>query len=164
DRYLLGEEGNLNLDGLRVMIAGYPYPFHECRKLSSVKLSVSRALFERMERLPPECRLSVLGRVRNLPRLELMQDGTILACFPVVSMNAKLNVQDTNLETARSLHRVLQLIAFHELKEASIVIDLAMWKSIDRGQEGTDCRVLMPDPAKGLIMEYFGLTGCKPAL
>ena len=62
-----------------------------------------------------------------------------------------------NLETARSLYRLLQLIAFHELRESSIVIELAMWKSsinVDRAR--TDCRVPIPDPAKSLIMEYCG--------
>ena len=161
---LLCEEGMINIERLHVMIAGYPYPFHECRKLSAVKLSVSRALCERMVRLLPESRLSVLERIRNLPRLELMQDGAILACFPVVSI--PVNVQDTNLETARSLHRILQSIAYHELKEASIVIELAIWKSridVDR-RERTDCRVSIPDPAKILIMEYFGLSGFESDL
>ncbi|EJK53823.1 hypothetical protein THAOC_26660, partial [Thalassiosira oceanica] len=62
-------------------------------------------------------------------------------------------VQDTNNETAKSLYQVLQLIAFHELKESSIVIELAVWKlKIDEPASVAreDCRVAIPDPAKSL--------------
>ena len=102
-------------------------------------------------------------------RLELAQDGTILACFPVVRCSlGDMDVEDTNNETARSLHKVLQLIAFHELKESSILIELAIWKS--RIDEATsvpraDCRAAVPDPAKCLIMEYCGFAGfLEPAI
>ena len=69
------------------------------------------------------------------------------------------NVHDTNHETARSLYQVLQLITFYELKESSILIELAMWKSRIGGTRivsRDDCRVPIPDPAKHLVMEYCG--------
>ena len=73
-------------------------------------------------------------------------------------------VRDTNNETARSLYQVLQLIAFHELKESSILIELALWKSIiDKGGD-REYRVAVPGPAKSLIMEYCGFAGfLRPA-
>ena len=97
-----------------------------------MKISVSWAVSGRMARLTPECRIAVEERIGNLTRLELMQDGNVVACFPLVSRASdedaedyvNVEVQDTNLETARSVYRVLQLIAFHELKESSILIDL----------------------------------------
>ena len=130
-----------------------------------------------MTRLPRECKANVEQRIRNPRRLELLQDGNVLACFPVVSRapedesddsdtdsedEFEFDVQDTDLETARSLHQLLQTIAFHELKESSILIELAVWKS--RIDETTsvpraDCRVAIPDPAKSLIMEYCGFAG-----
>ncbi|EJK64732.1 hypothetical protein THAOC_14505, partial [Thalassiosira oceanica] len=158
------------------------FAFQGCPSLTAVKLSISWAVTVRMTRLPQECKLSVEERIHNLNRLEL-EDGDVLACFPVVLMNQgdeaeddsdddeddnKFEVRDTNHETARSLHQVLQLIAFHELKESSIMIELAMWKS--RIDESTsvareDCRVAIPDPAKSLIMEYCGFAGfLKPAI
>ena len=75
-------------------------------------------------------------------------------------------IQDINLETARSLHQVLQLIAFHELKESSILIELAIWKSrIDGDRKRADCRVSVPDPAKKLTIEYCGFAGfLKPSI
>ena len=141
-----------------------------------VKISISWAISERMTRLPRKCRLSVEDRIHNLRLLEVQQDGNVLACFPVVRMTpgdeadddsedwaeAAFKVQDTNNETARSLYQVLQLIAFHELKESSILIELAIWKSrIDGATSVTraDCRVSVPDPAKSLIMEYYGFAG-----
>ena len=58
------------------------------------------------------------------------------------------------------MYQVLQTIAFHELKEYSILIELAMWKSgIDGERARADCRVAIPGPAKSLIMEYGGFTG-----
>ena len=54
------------------------------------------------------------------------------------------------------------LIVFHELKESSIVIELAMCKSRIDGTTPVrreDCRVAIPDPAKKLVMEYCGFMG-----
>ncbi|EJK63106.1 hypothetical protein THAOC_16257 [Thalassiosira oceanica] len=68
--------------------------------------------------------------------------------------------------TAESLHQVLRLISYRELKESSILIELAVWKSklvADRAR--ADCRISIPDPAKRLIMEYCGFTGfLEPAI
>ena len=129
-----------------------------------------------MARLPQECRSSVEERIHNLNPLEMQQGGNVLASFPVANrapddesddeivdeFDITYEVRDTNHETARSLYRVLQLISFHELKESSILLELAMWKS--RIDEATsvrraDCRVAIPDPAKSLIMEYCGFAG-----
>ena len=118
-----------------------------------------------------------------MPCLDLTIDGNVLACFPVVERaqdddaedgsdseaeDNVFGVQDINLETARSLYRVLQLIAYHELKESSILIELAVWKSRIGGATSVpraDCRVAIPDPAKSSIMEYCGFAGfLEPAI
>ena len=144
--------------------------FSRC-PLSTVKIPIFGAVSESMSRLLPECRVLFEEGIRNLHRLELMQDGTFLACFPTVSIASNdeteddpdnaFDVQDTNNQTASSLYQVLQLIAFHELRESSIMIELAMWKSsrIDYDRARADCRVPIPDPAKSLIMEYCGFAG-----
>ena len=158
------------------------FAFNAC-PLTTVKISISRAVIARIARLSPKCRVSVEKRIRNLPCLELLQDGNVLASFPVVNSAPddeaedvsdteteleETGIQDTNLETARSLYQVLQTIAFHELKESSILIELAMWKA--RIDETTsiplaDCRVAIPDPAKSSIMEYCGFAGfLEPAI
>jgi len=102
----------------------------------------------------------VLERIRVLSRLEL-NDGSVFACFPVVR-GASVNeyfIHDVN-ETAKSLHRIIQLIAFHELRESGILLELAVWKSrINVDQARANCRVPIPDPAKSLIMEYCGFAG-----
>ncbi|EJK67177.1 hypothetical protein THAOC_11823 [Thalassiosira oceanica] len=76
------------------------------------------------------------------------------------------SVEDTNDETAESLHQVLKLISFHELEESSILIELTMWKSrLVEERARADCRTSVPDPAKRLIMEYCGFTGfLEPAI
>ena len=136
--------------------------------LTVIKISIPRALSGRVERLPQEFRLSVEGRIRDMRRLELTQDGTILACFPLVMRDVmdEMDVEDTDNQTAESLHLVLRLISFYELKESSILIELGMWKSGFEGDRArADCRIPVPDPAKSLIMEYCGFTDfLKPAI
>ncbi|EJK61095.1 hypothetical protein THAOC_18467, partial [Thalassiosira oceanica] len=76
------------------------------------------------------------------------------------------DVQDTSNETARSVYQLLRLIAFHELKESSILIELAMRKSgMDGDRSRVDCQVAIPDTVKCLIMEYCGFAGfLSPAM
>ena len=109
-------------------------------------------------------RVSVVRGIRNLRSLELTQDGTFLVCFSVASNDETEDdpdIQDTDLETAQSLYKILQLIAFHELRESSILIELAMWKSsrINDDRASADYGVPMPDPAKSLIIEYCVFAG-----
>lgn len=137
--------------------------FRDCAKLTSVKVSITWAVSSRMERLSPECTLSVEESICNLPNI-VRQDGHFLACFTVAVRDGKVShLQDTNDVTARSLSQIFRFIAFHELREASIVIELAMWKA--RIEDATsehsreDCRVTVPGPAQSLIMEYSGFAG-----
>ncbi|EJK44794.1 hypothetical protein THAOC_36638 [Thalassiosira oceanica] len=172
------EQGLLDREALDEMLfdENRNFAFHGCQ-MTTVKISISWAVTERMARLPCECMLAVEEKIHTFCRLELLQDGDVLACFPVVRMapgdeagddsdddedDDTFEVRDTNHETARSLHQVLQLISFHELKESSILLELAIWKSkIDEPASVAreDCRVAIPDPAKSLIMEYCGFVG-----
>ena len=170
DRGLSSGEGALNRKSLNEMI-GSGSAFLNC-PLTAIKIP---ALSQRMARLPQGCRLSVEERVRDMRRLEVTQDGTILASFPVVGRSwsgimmrdvTDMDIGDTDNQTAESLHEVLRLISFHELKESSIPIELAMWKSrIKEDRARADCRISVPDPAKTLIMEYCGFTDfLEPAI
>ncbi|EJK74414.1 hypothetical protein THAOC_03907, partial [Thalassiosira oceanica] len=163
------DQGILNQGAIKEMLFDddTSFVFNGC-PLINVKISIGWALSERMARLPKECMRSVEERIHNLHHLELLQDGDVLACFPVVrtanAHDGAYQVQDTNLETSRSLYRELQFIAFYELKETSILIELAFWKSIiDKGGDRA-CPVAIPGPAKSLLMEYCGFAGfLRPA-
>ena len=182
DRGLSSEEGALNKAKFKEMFpSGFDYgmnvfhgsneavgmnAFHDC-PLTAIKISIPRAFSKRMARLPHECRLSVEGGIRDLRPLELAQDGTILACFPAIrGPSHRIYVEDTENQTAESLHEVLRLISFYELKESSILIELAFWKSrFEEDRARADCRISVPDPAKNLIMEYCGFTNfLEPAI
>ncbi|EJK70044.1 hypothetical protein THAOC_08636 [Thalassiosira oceanica] len=139
------------------------------RRLITIKIEFSQC----MARLPEECRRSVEGEIPDMHRLELTQDGNIFASYPVVRRSSgDMDVQDTNNRTAASLHRLLRLMKFHELKESSILAELAVWKSrIDQAttpvppEERSEYRVSIPDPARCLIMEYCGFTDLlEPAI
>ncbi|EJK60734.1 hypothetical protein THAOC_18859, partial [Thalassiosira oceanica] len=169
-RGLLGGEKALNKEKLNEMIGHGIVLNDDCPlatsaflrcPLTTLKISIPRSLSERMERLPGECRLSIEKRVHDLRRLELTQDGNILAGFPLIRGPFNfIFVDDTNDETAESLHQVLRWISFHELKESSILIELAMWKSsLVEERARADCPTSVPDPAKSLIMDYCGFTG-----
>ncbi|EJK46035.1 hypothetical protein THAOC_35321, partial [Thalassiosira oceanica] len=164
NRGLLDEERALNKKKLYELNGNDAFP--RC-PLTALKISIPWALPERMERLPRECRLSIEQRLRGLRRLEMTQDGNTLACFPLIRRSPNFySIEDTNDETAESLHQALRLICFHELKESSILIELAMWKSsLDENRARADCRTSVPDPAKSLIMDYCGFMGfLKPAI
>ncbi|EJK58544.1 hypothetical protein THAOC_21324 [Thalassiosira oceanica] len=135
--------------GLNAVI--YQFAFHGC-PLTDIKI-VSGSLPDRVARLPEKCRLSVEGKIR-----ELVTDNEI--------GQYTVDVQDTDNQTAESLHQVLRLTSFQELKESSILIELAMWKSsLVKDRARADCRTSVPDPAKSLIMEYYGFAGfLEPAI
>ena len=176
-RRLSSEEGILKQDIIGILASGYSFT---SSPLNGVKVSIAWAVSERIACLPLEHRLSVEDRIRNLPRLELLPDRHVLAFFPLVrgypeteddsdfgvEEVERFDVRDTNNETARSLYQALQLIAFYELKETSILLELAMWKSRIGGDWArADCRVAIPGPAKSLIMEYCGFAGfLRPAV
>ncbi|EJK59717.1 hypothetical protein THAOC_20025 [Thalassiosira oceanica] len=158
----LSGEAALNKTKINEMFGPGLSAFSDCR-LTTIKIELS----QRVARLPIECRRSVEGEIPDMQRLELTQDGNIFASYAVIRrLLGSMNVQDTNNQTAASLHRLLRLISFHELKESSILTELAIWKSrIDQAttpvqpKERSEYRVLIPDPAKCLIMEYCGFTG-----
>ncbi|EJK70594.1 hypothetical protein THAOC_08033, partial [Thalassiosira oceanica] len=182
------EQELLNQEAIKEMLFDEDgeFAFQGC-PLTTLKISISWAVSERMARLPHECMLSVEERIHNLRHLELLQDGSVLAHFSVVSrcpgdnnagddseydfdfdeyedLEVHYKVLDTNKEAARCLYQVLQSIAFYELKESSFLIELALWKSmIDKGWD-RECRVAIPGPAKSLLMEYCGFAGfLRPA-
>ena len=162
-RRLSGEDGMLNKEVLKKLLGREA--FYHCPSVE-VKIPISWAFRERMERLPLQCRVSVLERIRRLYRLELLQDDSVLACFSLVGRDAV--IKDTGHQTAWRVFQVLQLIAFLELKESSILFELTLWKSrIDETAfvPRTDCRVSVPDTVKSLIMEYCGFAGfLEPAI
>ena len=50
-----------------------------------------------------------MERIRGLTRLELKQDGSVFACFPIASRASEFEpiiLEDTNVETARSLYQI----------------------------------------------------------
>ncbi|EJK68863.1 hypothetical protein THAOC_09924, partial [Thalassiosira oceanica] len=178
-RRLPNEEGILRQEMVGIL-AGDGNAFRYC-PLTRVKKKHLLAVSERIARLPFERRLPVEERIRNLSRLELIPDRNVLACSPLVirdppdaeaeddsepEAEQMVDIQDTSNETARSVYQLLQLIAFHELKESSILVELAMWKSgIDGDRARADCRVVLPGPAKSLILDYCGFEGfLRPAM
>jgi len=66
-----------------LFVEGRHFAFDGC-PLTTVKISIPWAVTERIERLPQDCMLPIEERLHSLRLLEQLQDGEILACFPVV--------------------------------------------------------------------------------
>ncbi|EJK54213.1 hypothetical protein THAOC_26215 [Thalassiosira oceanica] len=106
DRGLSSDAGALNKERLNELIGSSPSAFLDC-PLTTLKITIPRALSERVARLPQECRLSIEGRIRDLHRVELAQDDTILACFSIIRRSpGGMDVEDTDNQTAQSLHQI----------------------------------------------------------
>ena len=56
----------------------------------------------------------------------------------------------------QSLNRIIRLITFYEMKEATTLFELALWKAkIDQASEmARPCRVEVPGPVKETILRY----------
>jgi len=59
----------------------------------------------------------------------------------------------------QSLNQIARLISYYEMKEATSLVELALWKSkINQASDATNreaCRVDMPGPAKDMILQYL---------
>ena len=65
------------------------------------------------------------------------------------------------VKVAEKLAKVKGLIAFYEMKEATIIFELALWKSrIDQADLSSPsdrraCRTEVPGPVKDTILQYL---------
>ena len=58
-----------------------------------------------------------------------------------------------------SLGRIVQLIAYYEMKEGTTIFELALWKAqIERSDKPVNrqvCRINVPGPVKDAIIQYL---------
>ena len=60
-----------------------------------------------------------------------------------------------------SLDKIVDLIVYYEMKEATIIVELALWKAkIDQTDENNPadrdvCRIEVPGPVKDAILQYL---------
>ena len=56
---------------------------------------------------------------------------------------------------------VIKWIKYYEMKEATTIFELALWKAkIDQGEDDVfrpACRIEVPGPVKGAILQYLDL-------
>ena len=60
----------------------------------------------------------------------------------------------------RSLDRIVNLISYYEMKEATTIFELALWKAkIDHAEDNPvdrdACRIDVPGPVKDAILKYL---------
>ena len=67
-----------------------------------------------------------------------------------------LNIPLTD-STIKSVPKVCNLMQYYVVKEATSLVELALWKSKIEQASGLDrdaCRIGLPEPAKDLILKY----------
>ena len=61
----------------------------------------------------------------------------------------------------RDLDKIIRLISYYELKEATSILELALWKfKLDQADAANPiprkkCRMDVPGPVKDIILQYF---------
>lgn len=56
-----------------------------------------------------------------------------------------------------SIDSILAMITYYELKEATTILELALWKCmIGQGKKRSSCRIEVPGPVKDTILQYIG--------
>eukprot|EP00581_Thalassiosira_minuscula_P005020 CAMPEP_0183746164 /NCGR_PEP_ID=MMETSP0737-20130205/66611_1 /TAXON_ID=385413 /ORGANISM="Thalassiosira miniscula, Strain CCMP1093" /LENGTH=256 /DNA_ID=CAMNT_0025981845 /DNA_START=960 /DNA_END=1727 /DNA_ORIENTATION=+ len=105
-----------------------------------------------------EARVSILNKIHDGPFLA-MADGEMLIYVETIRQR-DWNRCNWNSYNER-LDRILCLITYYELKEATAVFELALWKAkmieeiIENDSNRQSCRIEVPGPAKEAVEQYF---------
>ncbi|KAL7537350.1 hypothetical protein ACHAXR_007756 [Thalassiosira sp. AJA248-18] len=138
--------------------------FRGCSSLENINISY---ISSRLEALGHIDQTAIANKINEASRVE-WRGGEIL-----ISLEA---VTGENWEATReSLHGIVSLITYCELKEAATIFELALWKAnigndfswrpaikkpkIDEESAGIDYRdehrVAVPDPVKAAVLQFF---------
>ncbi|KAL7538930.1 hypothetical protein ACHAXR_008899, partial [Thalassiosira sp. AJA248-18] len=138
--------------------------FEGCTSLENIKFS---CISKRLEALRQNDQTAIENKINETPGVD-WREGEILISLEAVT-------EGENWEARESLHWIVGLIAFYELKEATTIFELALWKAnigkdfvqrpvLKKAKIGEDtdnidnldrCRVAVPDPVKAAVLQYF---------
>jgi hypothetical protein len=116
-------------------------------------------------------RLGVIIKTCHYPRVEEKIDavrGVVerresdLFIFAVTISAANMEVESDDWNTTKqSYDRVVKLITYYEIKEATTLFELALWKAgidqkdISSPADRAECRIEVPGPVKDTILQYL---------
>ena len=124
--------------------------FHNCSTRLCFKIpSISR----RLETIIQTCQTEIEDKINELTGVE-MRSGELLVSAEAMQAGA-------NWGTIKaSVGRIAQLISYYEMREATTIVELALWKvKIDQAEENLAnrdaCRIDVPGPVKETILQYL---------
>ena len=127
--------------------------FHGCTNLESLKFpSVST----RLENIIDAGHTEIENKVNAA-----IHDSGVERRGVVVSIPTLLLERDGWGAMRSSLDKIVDLIVYYEMKEATIIVELALWKAkIDQTDENNPadrdvCRIEVPGPVKDAILQYL---------
>ncbi|KAL7524550.1 hypothetical protein ACHAXR_000619, partial [Thalassiosira sp. AJA248-18] len=126
--------------------------FKDSESLDNIKFP---CISRRMEALSQNGRQAMENKINAIPSLT-WRGGEILISLESVTGGE-------NWETTReSLDRIIGLIVYYELKEATTIFELALWKARITEEApwpsiiGRDaCRIGVPGPVKDAVLQFF---------
>ena len=124
--------------------------FHNCSTRLCFKIpSISR----RLEAIIQTCQTEIEGKINELTGVD-MRSGELLVSAEAMQAGA-------NWGTIKaSIGRIAPLISYYEMREATTIVELALWKvKIDQAEENLAnrdaCRIDVPGPVKETILQYL---------
>lgn len=149
------------------------YSFKDCRNLREVfihseRLQIERCSFTRCIRLlfkypSISNRLSKIIQTGHYPRVEAKIDevrGTVERRGSDLFVSVA-TMAEVVIGVQQSLDQIIKLISYYEIKEATTLFELALWKSnLDQAEAANDInrdvnRIEVPGPVKDTILQYL---------
>ena len=103
-----------------------------------------------------ECRAVIENKVNAIPGMAMTEDKISISCATIQTWNTSKG----------PLIDILGLISYHELREATTIVELALWKVNINEMKGVNgvvnrklCRVEVPGPAKDAVLQFLSYNG-----
>lgn len=123
--------------------------FHNCSSRLCFKIpSISR----RLEAILQTCQTEIEDKINELTGVE-MRRGELLISAEAMQAGANWS------SIKASVGRIAQLISYYEMREATTIVELALWRvKIDQADENLTnrdaCRIDVPGPVKDTILQF----------
>jgi len=124
--------------------------FHNCSSRLCFKIP---SISTRLEAIIQAGQVEIVDRINGLTGVERISGELLISAE---AMQAGANW----CAIKASIDRIVELISYHEIKEATTIVELALWKvKIDQAEENLTnrdaCRIDIPGPVKDCILQYL---------
>lgn len=117
---------------------------------SSLRYFKYPSILKRLKGISPDRQREINTRINQIPHVQVREGGAFMSAFLL---------RGNQLESA--CHQIQGLLRYFELKEATIMFELAFWKAMITEhsaisiEERDACRIAVPGPVKETIMEFL---------